>query len=104
MQVVRWLVLAVVVVAGASIQVHRGPLALATAPAAELSRTGPLLARSDFLSPAELTGRERLAGAQVLVQQAPSAVTVQRPKAVPRPSGEIQLLIWNTFAPLGPDA
>jgi len=103
-QVVRWLVLAVVVVAGASIQVHRGPLALATAPAAELSRTGPLLARSDFLSPAELTGRERLAGAQVLVQQAPSAVTIQRPKAVPRPSGEIQLLIWNTFAPLGPDA
>jgi soluble lytic murein transglycosylase-like protein len=26
------------------------------------------------------------------------------PAAVPKPTGDIQLLIWNTFAPLGPQA
>jgi len=103
-QVVRWLVLSAVVLVGASIQLHHGQPPLITLATAEFTREGPAQARTDFLSPGELTGAERLAGVQVQAiapAAAAAPLTVQRPRTVPKPSGEIQLLIWNTFAPLG---
>jgi soluble lytic murein transglycosylase-like protein len=104
LQLVRWLVLSAVVLVGASIQLHQLPRALGSLPAAEIRTTGPSQTRTDFLTPGQLTGAERLAGAQVEVPAILAPIPTQRPKSVPKPSGEIPLLIWNTFAPLGPDA
>ena len=106
MRVVRWLVLSTVVLVGASIQLHHAPPTLPSLRAAQLTTTGPSQPRNDFLSPAELTGAERLAGAAGAEVPAPPAATSQAraPKTVPKPTGEIPLLIWNTFAPLGPEA
>ena len=104
MRVVRWLVLSAVILVGASIQLHHPAPALASLPAVEFTGTGPSLPRTDFLRPADLTGAERLAGADVAPQLPVPPAQVRAPKTVPKPSGEIPLLIWNTFGPLGPDA
>ena len=109
MQVVRWLVLAAVVVVGSSIQVSRTPLFdLASVPAAQVSGSAGVLPRADFLTPAELTAAERQAAEAGYQAQRPAVAAPPAPAprraAVPQPTGEIPLLIWNTFAPLGPDA
>jgi hypothetical protein len=105
LQLVRWFVLSAVVLVGASIQFHHAPPQLASLAAAGFAIGAPVQPRTDFLSPSELTGAERVAGAQVQAEQPLLPVPMPvHPRSVPKPSGEIQLLIWNTFAPLGPDA
>jgi soluble lytic murein transglycosylase-like protein len=112
MQTLRCAVFAAVVLVFGSIHLANvDQVVLATVSTAQLFG-----ARGDLPAPPELVAAERLAAlaaalAPPILESAPAPPLQTRaqpkpraPLAVPRPAGDIQNLIWSTFAPLGPNA